>query len=126
MSLSLIVSLAWVLLAIVTLVKSLLIAGESQRFALFRLGRFNGYVGPGLVVILPFLDRAFRLEVGDTGVLISTEFATFSNVQVPVPSVGRLRVGSSVRIASFDESGPQLEAAPIGQFQRCPKCGHQY
>ena len=126
MSFSLIVSLIWALLAMILIAKSGLIVGESQRYAVFRLGRFNSYVGPGFVLVMPFLDRALRLEVGDTGVLISTEFAAFSDVQIPVSSVGSLRVGSSVRIAAFDKSGPQLEAALISNSHRCPKCGHEY
>ncbi len=126
MSFSLIIALIWALLAIILIAKSGMIAGESQRFAVFRLGRFNAYVGPGFFLVIPFLDRALRLEVGDIGSLTSTEFATFSDVQIPVSSVGSLRVGSSVRIAAFDESGPQLEAALAGSSHRCPKCGHEY
>ncbi len=126
MSFSLIIASIWTLLVMIIIAKSVLIVGESQRFAVFRLGRFNAYVGPGLVLVMPFLDRAIRLKVGDIGELISTEFATFSDVQIPVSSIGSLRAGSSVRIAAFDKSGPQLEAALVGSSNRCPKCGHEY
>lgn len=93
--------------------KSVHIAGDSERFAVFTLGRFAGYRGPGLILIWPFVTQARRLKIGDTGTLISPEFAAFDGVNVPATRVGSSKVGSTIRIAAFDDDGPRFSAAVI-------------
>jgi regulator of protease activity HflC (stomatin/prohibitin superfamily) len=36
---------------------------EGQRLAILRLGRFVGSRGPGIVMILPFVDRTIRIDL---------------------------------------------------------------
>ena len=126
MSGSLIVSLLVALYVMFVLMKGTHIAGESERFAVFKLGRFENYQGPGLIIIVPFITQVIRLKVGDIGELSSSEFATFSKTQVPVEGTESLKVGTRVQISGFEDSGPRLVPALISQTNRCPKCGHEY
>ena len=36
---------------------------ENERLAVLRLGRFNGVRGPGLVWIVPLVDKAIRVDL---------------------------------------------------------------
>jgi len=49
--------------AVFLVVRSVLFAREHERLAILRLGRFIGTRGPGLVMIIPFLDRVVRINL---------------------------------------------------------------
>ncbi|MBM3130457.1 MAG: hypothetical protein FJ009_17745 [Chloroflexi bacterium] len=51
------------LLALIFLTAALRIIPEYQRLIVFRLGRFVKVVGPGLVILLPFIDAAARVDL---------------------------------------------------------------
>jgi regulator of protease activity HflC (stomatin/prohibitin superfamily) len=42
---------------------ALRIAAERERFVVFRLGRFARIAGPGIVFLLPFVDRGVRVDL---------------------------------------------------------------
>ena len=44
---------------------SIRIVPENTRLSIFRLGRYIGERGPGLVLLTPFADRAIRIDVND-------------------------------------------------------------
>ena len=52
-----------ILVVIVFLVNALKIVPEYQRLVVFRLGRMIGEKGPGLVILIPFVDRAVRVDL---------------------------------------------------------------
>ena len=52
-----------VLAAIVFLASAIKIVPEYQRLVLFRLGRCLGERGPGLVLLIPFIDRAIKVDL---------------------------------------------------------------
>jgi len=52
-----------ILVVIVFLVNALKIVSEYQRLVVFRLGRCVGEKGPGLVILIPFVDRAVRVDL---------------------------------------------------------------
>lgn len=52
-----------VLLAIVFLASAIRIVPEYQRLVVFRLGRCLGDRGPGLVILIPFVDRGVRVDL---------------------------------------------------------------
>lgn len=120
------VYLAIFIIVMVFLVNSLKIANESERFAVFVLGRFQAFKGPGLVLITPYSQKVHRLKVGDIGVLTSSEFARFDMVDIPVSNVGSLRQGQSVRIDGFDGVEPRLAASSVPAKTICPNCGHNF
>ena len=105
---------------------SLKIAGESERFAIFLLGRFQAFKGPGLVLIAPFTHKAHRLRIGDVGRLKSPEFADFGGIDVPIADVGSLKPDQAVRIDGFDGVEPRIVASPVPPKSICPNCGHQF
>ncbi len=114
----------WVFLLI--LVSSgLKIARESQRFVVYRLGRFFGLKGPGVFFIIPGVDKCTKINVGDRGELLSGELARIKSADVPVRVEGSVEIGKTVRIQSFTER----DAIVVGDYVAvkefvCEKCGH--
>src|SRR3990172_8544573 len=51
------------LLAVTLLLKAVRIVPEYRRLVVFRLGRVIGASGPGLVLLIPFVDRAVRVDL---------------------------------------------------------------
>ena len=47
------------------LLSSIRIPVESERIVIFRVGRFFKVVGPGLVLIIPVIDKAIRIKLSD-------------------------------------------------------------
>jgi regulator of protease activity HflC (stomatin/prohibitin superfamily) len=93
------------LLVLVFLTSALKIVPEYQRLVVFRLGRCIGAMGPGLVILIPFVDRAVRVDLREqvreipvqTSITldnapISVDFLWYYRVFDPVQSV--LQVGS--------------------------------
>lgn len=114
------------IVVIVVLSNSIRIAGESERFAVFILGRFQAFKGPGLVLITPYTQQVHRLKVGDIGVLSSSEFARFGTVDIPVSNVESLRQGQAIRIDGFDGVEPILVESSVPAKTICPNCGHNF
>ena len=106
------------------LMKSVYIAGESQRFATFKLGRFSGFTGPGLIIGSPYWQM-LRLSIGDVGEVTSSEFVQFRGQDVPIKRASEFTVGQAVRIDAFVEDGPKLVVAEAFK-RRCPNCNHEF
>ena len=43
--------------------KSLVVAKEDERLVILSLGKLVGVYGPGLSIVIPFLDRVIRIKV---------------------------------------------------------------
>lgn len=52
------------LLIITSLAASIRVVRENKRLSVYRLGRYLGDKGPGLVFLIPFVDRAVTIEPG--------------------------------------------------------------
>jgi regulator of protease activity HflC (stomatin/prohibitin superfamily) len=52
-----------IVLIIVILAASLKVVKEYERMAVFRLGRFVNIVGPGLVLLIPGVDKGVKVNV---------------------------------------------------------------
>jgi regulator of protease activity HflC (stomatin/prohibitin superfamily) len=94
-----------VLLVIIILINAIKVVPEYQRLVVFRLGRCIGDKGPGLVLLIPFIDRAVKADLREqvreiphqTSITkdnapISIDFLWFYKVLSPTDSV--LQVGS--------------------------------
>lgn len=69
------------------------IAQEYERGVIFRLGRFTGERGPGLYVIIPFVERSVKVDLRVVTLDIpSQEAITKDNVTVKVNAVIYFRV----------------------------------
>src|SRR6476660_5175523 len=94
-----------VVLVVWLLVSAIKVVREYQRLVVFRLGRAIGTKGPGLVLLIPLVDRAtsvdlreFYLEIPhqtaitEDNASISIDFIVFNKVMDPQMSV--LTVGN--------------------------------
>jgi regulator of protease activity HflC (stomatin/prohibitin superfamily) len=102
------------------------IAGESQRFAVFKLGRFQDFRGPGIVLIAPAIQKVHRLSVGDIGVIVGPGLAQFVSIDIPLQNIDSLREGQTVRIERFDGVEPRVVASSLPRKDMCPNCGHVF
>lgn len=91
--------MGWIFYIIITLAVILLLSNalkvvqEYERGAVFRLGRFVGLRGPGLVVIIPFIERIRRVDLRVITMDVpEQECMTVDNVTVRVDAVVYFRV----------------------------------
>jgi membrane-bound ClpP family serine protease len=75
----LLTSVCCLLFFIVVFIGSFRIVPEGKRLQLFRLGRFAGERGPGLVILIPFIERGILIDVVDQMNRAKGQF-DFSNV----------------------------------------------
>lgn len=85
------------LLAVVVLVgfafASLRVIREYERAVTFRLGRLRGPLGPGIILVLPFLDKLMRVDLRIVTLTIPPqEVITKDNVTARVNAVVMFRV----------------------------------
>ncbi len=104
------------------------IAHENQRFAVWVLGRFQGFKGPGLLMKFSGKETTtwVRISVGDRGELVAPDAVQLGDVQVPMETDSNIAVGSIVRVVGFKESS--LIGMPNPDQSRtitCQKCGHE-
>lgn len=112
-------------LAIAVFYSSIAIAKENERFAVFMLGRFVRFAGPGLV-LKTLATQTKRLEVGDIGTVTSREFVRFGDVDIPIADLASFDVGDPVRIDGFDGTEPRLVKSALRPKTKCPACGHEF
>jgi regulator of protease activity HflC (stomatin/prohibitin superfamily) len=87
-------------LALVLLAMAVRIVPEYQRLVVFRLGRLIGERGPGLVLLIPFIDRGVRVDlrerffdvvpqttITEDNAHLAIDFLVYSKVVDAVPSV---------------------------------------
>jgi regulator of protease activity HflC (stomatin/prohibitin superfamily) len=94
---------------------SIRIVAEYQRLVVFRLGRCIGAKGPGLVLLIPIVDRATRADLREQfleiphqtcitkdNAPISIDFLIYSRVVDPVPSIVKVQdfLGASQGVAT--------------------------
>jgi regulator of protease activity HflC (stomatin/prohibitin superfamily) len=91
---------AVVLVVVVLLASAIRVVPEYERLVVFRLGRCIGEKGPGLVLLIPVIDRAIRVDlreqvreiphqtsITNDNAAISVDFIWFYKVLNPVDSV---------------------------------------
>jgi regulator of protease activity HflC (stomatin/prohibitin superfamily) len=82
-----------VLVALVLLAKSIYVLREYERGVMFRLGRLVGVRGPGLILIIPFIDRMVRVALRIVAMDVPPQdVITKDNVSVKVNAVVYFRV----------------------------------
>ena len=121
----LLIYLVFSLFLVVWLSRAVKVVGENERLAWFKLGKFTGYLTPGLH-ITSSISQFVRLRVGDLGTVSGPEFVKFHGNDVPVDSAKAFSIGDSVRINSFSEDGPVLGRSAEVATRHCPNCGHRF
>lgn len=89
-----------VVLLVVLLRMAIQIVPEYQRLVLFRLGRVIGALGPGLVLMIPFIDRGVRVDlrerffdvppqtcITEDNASVSIDFLVYMKIIDALPSV---------------------------------------
>ncbi len=106
------VGLLVLLVAVALLVTSSRVLREYQRGVVFRLGRLRPLAGPGLVFLLPMLDRLIRVDLRTVTLTIPPqEVITRDNVPARVNAVAYFRVVDPVRAIT------EVEAYPVATSQ---------
>lgn len=89
-------NLSWIFIALVllsVLASAIKIVQEYERGVIFRLGRLVGAKGPGLFLIIPFVDRMVKIDLRVVTLDVpSQEAITKDNVTVKVNAVVFFRV----------------------------------
>ena len=107
------------------LVTGIKIASEDERFAVFRLGRFLGFKGPGILYKFGYIEKWVRIKPGDCGELMDTSLANINSINVPVQVDGKVAIGKPIRVTRF--RGEQLLVTANLVENRsvvCQKCGY--
>src|SRR5437660_10787934 len=95
-----------VVLAIIILPQAIRILREYERGVIFRLGKLVGTKGPGLIFLIPIVDRMVRMDLRVVTISVSRqEMMTRDNVPVTVDAVVYFRVvdaeAAVVKVESF-------------------------
>jgi len=82
-----------VVISIFIITSSVKVIREYERAVIFRLGRLIGYKGPGLIILLPFIDRMVKVSLRTITMDIEPQdVITKDNVSIKVNAVLYFRV----------------------------------
>ncbi len=83
----------FLLIALVILISGIKILSEYERGVIFRLGRLVPYRGPGIIYVIPFIERMVRVDMRTLTLDVpSQDVITRDNVSVKVNAVLYFRV----------------------------------
>lgn len=102
---------AILLISMVLIAASIRIVREETRLSVYRLGRYLGERGPGLVLLLPFVDTAVVKPYGTERQTISRKFAG-------VIGETRSTVYNDGKVLLMDEEWDAISQTPISAGQR--------
>jgi regulator of protease activity HflC (stomatin/prohibitin superfamily) len=78
---------------LIVIVRSFRILNEYERGVIFRLGKFSQVKGPGLIILIPIVDRMVKVSLRTVALDVpSQDIITKDNVSVKVNAVVYLRV----------------------------------
>src|SRR6476619_2799870 len=102
-----------VLFLIIVLLSAIKIVQEYERGVVFRLGRLLGPRGPGLILLIPFIERMQKVDLRTVTMDIpAQEVITRDNVTVRVNAVAYFRVvdpnAAVVNIADYIRGTSQI------------------
>ena len=84
------------IIILVTIAASIRIVREYERAVVFRLGRLIGAKGPGLIILIPFIDKTVRVDLRVITLDVPKQkIITLDNVTVDVDAVVYLRVNDA-------------------------------
>ena len=106
------------IVVLVILVRSLRVAAQYQRAVIFRLGRFNRMAGPGLYLLLPFVEWQVRLDLRTvTRAVEPQEGITRDNVPIKVSAVIWFRIVDAgravIQVRDVDDAVVQVSLTTL-------------
>jgi len=98
-----------IVLAVIVLPQSIRILREYERAVIFRLGKLQGEKGPGLVFLIPIVDRMVRMDLRVVTIDVpKQEIMTRDNVPATVDAVVYFRVvdpnAAVVKVENFGKA----------------------
>ena len=101
------------IIAIVFLVMAIRILREYERGVVFTLGRFTGVKGPGLIILIPFVQQMVRVDLRTIVLDVPTQdVISHDNVSVHVNAVVYFRVIDAekaiIQVEDFNTATSQL------------------
>lgn len=112
------VLIALAVLAVILFFASVRVAREYERGVVFRLGRLIGEKGPGLFLLIPFIDRAVRVDLRTVTLNVPPqEVITRDNVTVRVNAVAYFRVvdanNAIVQVENFELATSEISQTTL-------------
>jgi regulator of protease activity HflC (stomatin/prohibitin superfamily) len=112
-----------VILAGAFFVASVKILQEYERAVVFRLGRIIGAKGPGLILLIPYIDRMMRVDLRTVTLDVPPQdIITRDNVSVKVSAVVYFRVVDSIK-AIIDVADFHFATSQLAQTTLRSVCG---
>ncbi len=107
-----------VLLVLIVLWSSVKVVREYQRIVVFRLGRMIGLRGPGIVLIIPFVDRPVWVDLREFYLEIPHQTAiTKDNAPISIDFITFFKVvdaqASVVQVANFTGAAQNIAATTL-------------
>jgi regulator of protease activity HflC (stomatin/prohibitin superfamily) len=104
--------------AIIVLFSAIKVVQEYERGVVFRLGRLLGPRGPGLILLIPFIERMTKVDLRTVTMDIpAQEVITRDNVTVRVNAVAYFRVvdpnAATVNIADYIRATSQISQTTL-------------
>ncbi len=101
------------LIVIIILALAIRILREYERGVIFTLGRFTGVKGPGLIILIPFIQQMVRVDLRTIVLDVPTQdVISHDNVSVHVNAVVYFRVldpeKAIIQVENFDDATSQL------------------
>jgi regulator of protease activity HflC (stomatin/prohibitin superfamily) len=110
-------------LAVAFLVSSVKILNEYERAVIFRLGRIIGGKGPGLIILIPYVDRMVRVDLRTVTLDVPPQdIITRDNVSVKVSAVVYFRVVDPIK-AIIDVADFHFATSQLAQTTLRSVCG---
>lgn len=118
--------LPFIILLAILLFNTFKILREYERAVVFRLGRFTGVRGPGLIILIPGLEKMYRIDLRTVTMDVpSQDIITRDNVTIKVNGVLYFRVENPERaviaVEDFLNATSQIAQTTlrsvIGQFE---------
>ncbi|TNJ38455.1 slipin family protein [Chlorobaculum thiosulfatiphilum] len=110
-------------LAVAFFVSAVKILSEYERGVIFRLGRIIGAKGPGLIILIPYIDRMVRVDLRTVTLDVpSQDIITRDNVSVKVSAVVYFRVLDPIK-AIIDVADFHFATSQLAQTTLRSVCG---
>ena len=107
--------LGLIIVALIVLPQTIKITREYERGVIFRLGRFAGIRGPGLFLIIPFIDKMVKIDLRIITLDVpAQEIITRDNIPITVDAVVYFKVSDSQK-AVIEVENYQIATSKISQ-----------
>jgi len=115
--------LVLLVLAVAFFVSAVKIMPEYERAVIFRLGRIIGAKGPGLIILIPYIDRMVRVDLRTVTLDVPPQdIITRDNVSVKVSAVVYFRVLDPIK-AIIDVADFHFATSQLAQTTLRSVCG---